>query len=191
MKYLPIFLLLYNYCFSQNTPLYFWEHRCDYKTDGTGKSLNLKIKLSVPCSWTKADGERPHIVKKFTFTESGNTAGINLNINKTDAPLTQNEIDQLISYNELKRIAEKYGTFISARHIKIDGVETGEIIYISKRESTLGTFYQTTIQYFIPFKDKIVLLTYSVGSSDENTAQNLFNNYKTLFKGLAGQTVII
>jgi hypothetical protein len=39
--------------------------KCTFETDGTGKSVGLKIKIAYPCSWTQADGERPHVVKKI------------------------------------------------------------------------------------------------------------------------------
>ena len=59
MKYFLIGLLLFTQTvFSQETPATFWNNRCDFKTDGTGKSLGLKIKFSVPCAWKQADGER-------------------------------------------------------------------------------------------------------------------------------------
>lgn len=192
MKQIIIALLfLSNSTFSQDSASTFWKNRCDFKTDGTGKSLGLKIKLSVPCTWKKADGERPRVVKKFSYNSGFNSAILTLTINKMPSVPSKAEIDELFSQQGLKELCEDYLIFISGRRLKIDGQDCGELIFKAKREATVGAIYIYSLEYYIIYKDKIILLAYSVGSSTDDKAKIMFEEYKTLFKGLAGNTVLL
>lgn len=169
----------------------FWENQCDFKTDGTGKSLGLKIRLYVPCTWNQSDGERPHIVKKFSYNAGVNSAISTLTINKMPAIPSKTEIDELFTQKGLKELCEDNATFISGRKLKIDGQDCGEITFKMTRKATVGTIYLYSLQYYLFYKDKMIILGYSAGSTTDDKAKEMFDNYKTLFKGLAGKTVLL
>lgn len=189
--FIILLLIFSNSIVGQDSASTFWKNRCDFKTDGTGKSLGLKIKLSVPCAWNQADGDRPHVVKKFSYNAAGNSAISTLTVNKMPAIPSKAEIDELFTQQGLKELCADYGTFISGRKLKIDGQDCGEITFKMTREATVGTLYLYSLQYFIIYKDKMIVLGYSVGSSTDDKAKGIFEDYKTLFKGLAGNTVLL
>lgn len=192
MKYILFtFLLLSNFAFSQDSASTFWKNRCDYKTDGTGKSLGLKIKLSVPCTWMEKEGERPHVVKKFTNSLNGNTAMATLIINKMPAIPSKAEMVDLFTQKGLKELCQDLGTFISGRKIKIDGLDCGEVAFKMVREAPISTIYMYNLYYYMVYKDKMIVLGYATGSAKDKTAKELFESYKILFKGLANDTVFI
>lgn len=184
-------LFLSNSIFGQDSASVFWRNRCDFKTDGSGKSLGLKIKLSVPCAWTQADGERPHVVKKFTYVAGKSSAISTLTIKKMPDVPSKAEIDELFSQKGLKDFCDDNSTFISGRKIKIDGQDCGELTFKMTKEATIGTLYFYSIEYFLVYKDKIIVLGYLVGSTSDDKASKMFEDYKTLFRGLAGSTVLI
>lgn len=178
--------------FAQETAATFWNNRCEYKTDGTGKSLGLKIKLSFPCKWTQAEGDRPHVVQKFSYGfQEGKSIIQGFTITKMPAELSKKEIADMFTQSGLKELASATGTFVSGRKLKIDGIDCGEVIIKLKRESPIATIYLHFIQYYIVFKDKLINLSFAVGSKNEIETKKLFDDYKTLFQGLATNTVIL
>ncbi|MEO5991801.1 MAG: hypothetical protein ABIP68_09215 [Ferruginibacter sp.] len=188
-------LLLLSMCLAvtaQETPATFWKNRCEFKTDGTEKSAGLKIKLSYPCSWTQADGDRPHVVKKFSYSfGKGKSVIQTLMIKKIPPELSKKEIDEMLTQEGLKEIASAIGTFVSGRKSKIDGLDCGEVVINFRYESPVATVNVFIIQYYIPYKDKMINLSFAAGALTEIEAKELFSSYKTLFQGLASNTVIL
>jgi hypothetical protein len=193
MKYLFFLFVIFNQTvYSQESAATFWKSRCEYKTDGIGKSLGLKIKLSVPCKWTQAEGERPHVVQKFSYGfEEGKSIIQSLTISKMPAEPSKKEIAEMFTQGGLKELASGTGTFVSGRKLKIDGIDCGEVILKMKRESPVATIYIYFIQYYIFFKDKIINIAFAAASKSESETKKLFDGYKTLFQGLATNTVIL
>lgn len=186
-----ILLFISKLVFSQESSSSFWQNRCDFSTSGGGKALGVKIKLSVPCAWQAADGDRPHVVKKFINSSDGNTIAQTIAIYKREAPFSKAEIDKLFSQQGLKELSQDLGKFVAGRRIKIDGLESGEITFKTTRETAVGTLHSYSLQYYILFKDKIIILLYGVVSKNEKKAKELFDGYQDLFRGLAGSTVVL
>lgn len=186
-----LLLLLPNLIFSQESITSFLSERCDIYTDGSGKSIGLKIKLSVPCTWREEVGDRPHIIKKYSYYSGNDFASSMLFINKMPEALSKEDIDELFSQNGLKELCKKHGTFISGKRIKIDGQDCGEINFKTVKQTTLGTIYLYYLQYYITYKDKLIILGYLTGSSVEEQAEQMFDEYNVLFRVLAGKTVLL
>jgi hypothetical protein len=134
------------------------------------------------------DGDRPHVVKKFSYSSGTNSAISALTINKMPAVPSNSEVDEMLSQNGLKELCKDFGTFISGRKPKIDGQDCGEITFKMTREATVGTFYMYSLYYYLIYKDKIIVLSYTTGSTTDDKAKQMFEDYKTLFRGLAGNT---
>lgn len=64
----------------------------EYKTDGSGKSLGLKLSIQYPTSWVAAEGRRPHILWKASSHDSYVSAML----------LVKNTPTQLTSDNDTK-----------------------------------------------------------------------------------------
>ena len=192
-KFLLIPLLLCSFlCFSQETPSSFFENKCEYKTDGLGKSKGLKIKIKFPCRWKQADGDRPHVVKKFTYAfDDGSSLSQNILINQLGYTPSNTEIAEMLSSQGLKELVEKSDIFISSRKIKIDGIDCGEVIRQTIRETSIGTIYLYTISYFLVYKDKLLVLTCSAGAGNDTKAKELYDNYNIIFKSFANSLVIL
>lgn len=193
MKYLLILFAVFTQTvYSQETPITFWNKRCNYITDGNGKSLGLKIKVSFPCKWTQANGEHPHVVKKFIYSfEDGKSIMQGLTITKMPAEPSKQEINEMFSQRGLRDFAVGTGTFVSGRRLKIDGLDCGEVIMKLRRESPLATIYLYFIHYYIIFKDKLIVLSFTSGSKSESTTNNLYSTYKSLYQAIATNTIIL
>jgi hypothetical protein len=177
---------------AQEATTTFWNDQCSFETDGTGKAVGLKIKISYPCVWTMADGDRPHVVKKFSYNlGNGKTLIQSLTINKMPGESSRMEIAEMFSNKGLKELIGSAGTFISGRKVKIDGVDCGEIVMKAKRESPVATLNIFFLQYYIVYKDKIINLAFAAAALTESEAEALFMRYKKLFQALATNTIIL
>jgi hypothetical protein len=189
---LIILLFLSSSVFAQDSPSTFWKDRCDFKTDGTGKSVGLKLKLSVPCKWDQTDGSRAHTLKKFAYNLGSFSAIEVLTIKKLPGELSKSEIEIFFSSDGLKELCSEVGTFISGRKVTIDRLPAGEIEFRMDREDDpVGNFYLYNLYYYIVYKDNLIVVAYSIGSKSAETARKHFEEYKTLFKGLASSSVIL
>lgn len=194
MKYFLIFLCFFNaHIFAQVSPSSFYADLCEYKTDGSGKSMGLKMKFSVPCGWEQADGDRPHIVTKFSYTFSeGESIGEVISVNKMPATLSKKEINALYTKDGLKELSDGLGgTFISGRKLKIDGLDCGELTFKMTRQHPVGEIYIYSLYYYFIYKDKMIFLSFWTRSLEETTTKELFEKYKILFQGLAGHTIFL
>ncbi len=195
MKPIFFFLSFLIFCinaFGQNSPSAFLNDKCSYETDGTGKSMGLKIKLAYPCSWTQANGDRPHVVQKFSYSFGDGSSLIqSLTINKMPATPSKKEIAELFTQAGLKEMVEDLGTFVSGRKVKIDGMDCGEAVVKVKRESPAVTIYIYFIQYYLIYKDKMINISFAAGGKTETEAKDLYGKYKLLLQTLATNTVVI
>jgi len=192
MKYLTLILLIISVsCYSQDSS--FNNKKCDFITDGTGKSQGLKIKLKTPCEWDSEEGDMPNYVKNFYYTFSdGSSMSNGLIITKLAKPLTLSGEKELLTPNSFKKIvASKKGTYITARNIQIDGVSAIEVIFKSNSEISIGHTYVYNIEYYFFCKKLLVSIGYSLASTNESRSKELFDKYKNLFRTLVNMTSIL
>jgi len=186
------FLILCSNLFAQDSPSDFLKDKCSFETDGTGKSLGLKIKIAYPCIWTQANGDRPHVVKKFSYGFGDGSSIIqSLTISKMPATPSKKEIAELFTQEGLREMVKDLGTFISGRKVKIDGNDCGEAIVKVKRETPAATVYFYFIQYYLIYKDKMINIAFATGGKTETEAKKLYDKYKLLLQTLATNTVIL
>ncbi|MCB9312509.1 MAG: hypothetical protein H6568_07055 [Lewinellaceae bacterium] len=193
MKYIAIiFMLMFQVLSAQNSPESFWKNKCEFTTDGSGKSLGLKIRVPVPCAWEQSEGKRPHVVKTFSYGfPDGSSISQSLTVNKLPNSFSKSEINELFSQDGLRSMCEGTGTFVSGRRVRIDGLECAEVIARASRNSPVATFYAYMLSYYLIYKDKIVVIGYMTGSISDEDSKELFDTYKEIFQGLATGTIIM
>jgi hypothetical protein len=191
--YYFIFYLIFSCSLlAQNNPSNFLKNRCYFETDGKGKSLGLKIKLAYPCIWSQADGDRPHVVKKFHYSfGDGSSIVQTLIITKMPATPSKKEIAELFTQRGLKEMVNDNGTFISGRKIQIDGIDCGEAIVAMQKETPVSNIYIKFIQYYLIYNDIMINISFATGGNTEIIAKDLFEKYKLTFQTLATYTVIL
>mgnify|MGYP003488129010 FL=1 len=192
MKYfLCLFFLISSISYSQERLSDSWQNICDFKTDGSGKSLGLKIKLSIPCIWKQQDGDRPHVIKRFFHSSDSNLLASILTIRQMPNKPSKEDVREMFTQSGLKELCKGLGEFISGRKVIIDGLDSGEIAFKVTREHPVGTLSFYTLQYYFVYEDKMIVLSYSVNSETDKRAKEAFEKFKTLFRGLAGKVVFI
>ena len=142
--------------------------------------------------WTKSNGDRPHVVQKFFYSfGDGSSLNESLTISKIAESFTKKEKALLFTEDGLREMVKDLGTFVSARKVKIDGMDCGEVTVRIKRESPAVTIYMYLIQYYLIYKDKMINISFGTGGMEESQVKNLFNKYKLLFQTFATNTVLI
>lgn len=180
-----------SFCFSQESPSALMNNLCKFETDGSGKSLGLKIKFVYPCSWKGIEGNRPHILRKFNYSIDGNTVIQTISIRQIQDNIRQSDISKMLSVDGMKNSVEGLGTYLNSRKIKIDGIETGEVTFKVEQESAIGKMYMYSLMYMLVFDGKLISFTFSASSIDDLKAKQLFDKYEMLFYLLAGKTIVI
>ncbi len=183
-----IFILLIHFeLFSQD-----FNSLCNFETDGSGKSVGLKVKTKYPCNWIVSDGDRPHNIKKFSYSFGGGKfLNYVLTIKDLGIELSKTDKSEMFSLKEIKDSYKDYGEFKSYKVYKIDGEDCIEVVIKNKRESPNGTNYLYIIQYLILYQNKLITLGFSSGAKVESESNDLYTKYSILFKSLATNFVIL
>ena len=164
---------------------------CDFVTDGTGESKGLKIKIKFPCDWDATPGDRPGVIKSFSFKITDSVYSyITLNIIK-EKEITSKYKDNALKPEEIKKSFQQAGEFISYRMTKIDMLDCAEVVFRAKVETPLGEIMMDNLGYLFFYKDFQIFLTYTVGAVDSNIAKKYFEKSNLIFKLLATKTVVI
>jgi hypothetical protein len=109
-----------------------------YRTDGTGKSQGVRLVLQLPRSWLANDGERPHIVQKWT--NEGGTGISTIMLDVRDAAGSnpdRHSIEEFVRSGEVKDIVPQGGTFQDAGVFSLEK-RSGYWIEYSVRQERAG-----------------------------------------------------
>ncbi len=124
-----------------------------FDTDGTGKARGIRLSLRLPRSWAAREGERPHIVKKWT-TEGGTGREIlMLDIRDADGyDRDKREIERFLRSGEVRQVVPQGGVLIASGPFTVEGrpgywvdmklteERVGVTVYHSKSSARCGTW---------------------------------------------------
>ena len=82
-----------------------------FRTDGTGKSQDVRLILQLPRSWLAKDGERPHIVQKWISEGGTGSTIIMLDIRDAQGYTPdRREVERFVKSGEVREIVPEGGT---------------------------------------------------------------------------------
>ena len=166
---------------------------CTYSVLDNPKSEGLDMKVSYPCLWQMKDGDRPHVVKKFSKLSDGQTL-VNCMVIITKLPKepTTKDVDGLFTEESLKSfLDEGKDKYISGKKVSIDGQTAGEIIFETSRVTPIANIDMKALEYIIFYKNYLVRLQYMTGSQYAAETKKLFDENKQLFALLAIKTIFV
>jgi len=161
----------------------------EYRSDGRGKALGLKIALEHPMSWKAEEGRRPHILQKFASTDSLASATISLN----DVPFASKSFSEQenLQYLSSREYIEKemHGArFISAGATTIAGKQASFCNVTIQRSAPAGDLTLRARIYYILHKEKVVAISFDVarvGLLSLKDIEPIFDRYEKLFELIA------
>ena len=86
-----------------------------FRTDGSGKSQGVRLVLQLPRSWVAKEGERPHIVQKWTSEGGTGSSMIMLDIRDAQGYSPgRKEMERFVKSGEVREIVPEGGTMHDA-----------------------------------------------------------------------------
>ncbi|HWW77753.1 MAG TPA: hypothetical protein VNZ44_20280, partial [Pyrinomonadaceae bacterium] len=130
----PIFETLLTYQF-MGRPAEEFAHgyKRVFRTGGHPKAKGVDFQISYPASWRQSEGERPNIIQRFVSENGRGSEMAMLMVKDLPAPpghkITQADLDDLFSENELRGMVPAGGRLIAAKPIVLDGQKGGMVVF--------------------------------------------------------------
>lgn len=168
-----------------------------YSTAGHPKSKGVNMVLSYPRSWLAQEGERPNIVQKF-FSEHGKGLEGALIITKSlgipsGTVISETELKELFSPEELKTMLPSGANFIQAKSTKIEGLPAGILEYTTREERAGLIIYTQVISYIFVYNNILIQFQCLV-STGTNSNQDMLalkmDKFRPLF-GLMANSIVL
>lgn len=144
-------------------------YRQRFQTDGSDKAQGVKLKLQLPRSWIAKDGERPHIVQKWTSRSSNAVQMIQLDIRDGEgyAP-SKSEMEKFVKSGEVKDAVVEGATYVDAGNFTLEK-QTGYWLQMNLSQERAGRkFYQEAVMYQLFFRGKgIGIMCTAINPDDE------------------------
>lgn len=166
-----------------------------YSSAGHPKALGLDIVFSVPLSWEQKEGERPHIVQKFVNKDEGGVDMIMLIINdlemEEDYEPDEQELKEFFSKDNLKDMIPKDSRLIDCRRIVLDGIISGQTIYVTEGRRMDRLIVTKTISYSTYFKGKIIQLQCSSAPNVKRLLDKRFSQMQPVYYRVANSMIFM
>ncbi len=143
-----------------------------FDTDGTGKARGIKLSLRLPRSWAARDGERPHIVKKWT-TEGGTGLEI-LMLHIRDAEgydPDKREIERFLRSGEVRQAVPDGALHLASGAFTVEG-RPGYWIDMKLTQERVGVaVYQRMLMYQLFFRGQAIGIMCQTAGQPQNAAK--------------------
>lgn len=147
------------------------------------KYSNSSISISVPCEWGKYKKQTP--IDLLNFVYEGDMVRVTATLKS--GFLSEKDAAGIISEKGIKMLSNERGNFVSFQYVNINGVKGGEIIKKTVMKVDNGTFYFYTISNYVYYKEKLMIIEYSIGARNK-VFNDSYSIYLSLFRKLVQKT---
>lgn len=155
-----------------------------YRTDGTGKSVGVRLSLRLPRSWQGKDGERPHILQKWVSAGGTETGMYMLYVKDSGEKVdpTRRELEELVRTGEVNEFVEEGGKVNAAGVVHLERRNALWIDTSIRMERAGFLMYQRGTIHYVFTDGKVVGLFCQVitDEKDAKKADANFNEIKPL-----------
>ena len=149
------------------------------------------MKLSVPLSWKQAEGERPHIVQKWTSNAGYGTDVFVLLIEKLPTGLSDADKQQILSESNAKSIVGANGNVIDFKLSKVETLPVAIVNYSQQIERLDLSAKIRGVSYLIIVDNALVTIQMMcMGADKSQSAEDRYDELETLVKAIANSLVI-
>lgn len=163
------------------------QQRCNFTTDGSGKSLGLKIKFTTACNW-KEEESKENTVKTLGLNTDDYGLAEMIKINKPANPKT---IDEMLTPAFYKKDAGNSGTFLWGNKLKVDGQDCAEVALKLKKTVMFISLYSYILRYVFYYNGTAVSMNFLISAESDKAAAAAFNANKAFFRSLALGTDVL
>ena len=165
----------------------------EYKSDGSGKALGLKLAFQYPLSWRESEGRRPHIVRKFATHDS--FASAMLLVKKVPQDEVRRPVREALEYLSTKEYLTQEMTgaeFLSNGFTTIASQPASFVDYVRFLSRTIaGTKVVIKTRgrtYFIIYDGRLIAASFDVSTWGGSTPEDIgieFRRREKLFQLMA------
>lgn len=140
-----------------------------FDTDGTGRARGIRLSLRLPRSWIARDGERPHIVKKWTSEGGTGREIVMLDVRDAEGyEPDKREIERFLRSGEVKEVVPEGAALIASGAFTVEG-RPGYWADMRLRQERVGVaLYQRMLMYQLFFRGRAIgVMCQTVGSPRE------------------------
>ncbi len=164
-----------------------------YRSDGSGKAQGLLLRLQLPRSWSCADGERAHIVRKWTSEGGNGPATILLDVRDAQGVSpTRVEIERFLAAGGARELAVEGGEVTDASLFKLETQPGFSAVVRSPLERAGARMDSWAQVYRIYFRGKAVsLMCMNLGAEAEAAqVEQHFRRLQPLCRQVADSLVL-
>jgi len=171
----------------------FYKELCEKKTDGKGQSLGVTMSFMIPCKWaTSLKRSIPNLVNYFDYYLSDSiTFSFVLLVDKAEVNMTNEQISKGLTQETMKSFVPTDAKLIMATKTKISNYPAAELILSQTQEMAGIKVFLNTVEYLVFYKNKVITMTYSIGSTRIDKVSDYLPKFTILAKGLGGLTYLI
>lgn len=164
---------------------------CEYRTDNKAGAHGMRLSFWVPCTWTQLEPSNASILASYASTlPDSSKLTHTLTIDKMPRELPPEQLEGLYSTEGMKMIARQQGKYVSGSKVRIGNWDAAEVRYWNQYKQPEGMYYSYGVQYYLPIGDKIVNISYVVGSLDKDNSKKIFAAHEEEFR-TAAKTLLV
>ena len=167
-----------------------------FRTKGHPKAKGADFQIEYPRSWRIKEGKRPNVIKLFTSKNGRGLESILLMVKDIPLPsgyeITDQELDDFFSPQELKLMIPNGASFISAQPIILDNQKGGMMVFDQTLQRIDQKVSFRNLQFITIFKNKMIFIQCMVATKKNNQTDlnKQFRRLEPLFKLVANSFVI-
>lgn len=173
---------------------YVGGYRQRFSSDSHRKSQGIKLVLQTPKSWKAEEGERPHIVQKWTSQNGTGLEMMHLDIRDTEGYTpTNNEVESFVAAGEVKKIVPSGATYINSGLFSLE-MRKGFWMEMSLVQERVGIkLYTHSSMYQLFFRGKAIGLMCQASRplQDKAAADEAFRRIKPLCQKVLNSIVLL
>jgi hypothetical protein len=129
-----------------------------YSSKGHSKSTGVEVTLKYPVSWIRQEGDRPHIVQKWTSDAGHGSDILMLQIHRLPAVPTKAELADMFTEDFAKEMIPDNGKLIRFATGKLEGLPLGILHYTATSKRLNATVEIRTVSYHFVWGANWILL---------------------------------
>jgi hypothetical protein len=190
-------LLTYNPEFQNNPAKEFLRgFKSTYRTKRHPKAKGVDFQIEYPKSWRAKEGNRPNVIQFFNSKNGRGLESILLMVKNISLPLgykiTERELDDFFSPQELKVMVPKGASFISAQPVVLDNQKGGMMIFDQTLQRVDQKVSIRNLHFITIYKNKMIFIQCMVAAKtgNQDDLKKQFRRLVPLFKLVANSFVI-
>ena len=159
-----------------------------FSSAGHAKSQGLSVSLRYPAAWIAEEGERPHVVQKFSARPR--PVVCTFLISDTGRNRTPAQARADLAPANLPRLVPDIATWLGGSQVRLDGLAAGEIQFATVTARPGVTIHMRSVGYVVYYGRHEIDLMCSVAANAAEGLDARFAAWLPVFRQIANTFVL-